>query len=214
MAWSFFCWLFFTCFHTLWSPFYLIMSTISQTCWSTMTVSFSSHNKWELSFSFLFAIYDNFHMFLMHFPHSYVLSLSWQDNLVQQTFRKLISLPHWQDMKTETKFILHVEYYPDPNPLVTAEIICWVSESAQPYNIVNNCSFQTLMKMGQPGYYLPSPSTVTHDVQMVFVCTCQKIANMLWVCKDFILSPQRTHWTQGIQRWPEFHNRCVDFPWP
>jgi hypothetical protein len=40
------------------------------------------------------------------------------------------------------------------------------------------------MKTGRPGYYLPSMATVTHDVQMVFAHTCQRIADMLQVSKD------------------------------
>ncbi|KAG1866660.1 hypothetical protein DFJ58DRAFT_654764, partial [Suillus subalutaceus] len=45
-----------------------------------------------------------------------------------------------------------------------AEIVCWVSESLHPFNIIKDCAFQSLMKTGRPEYYLPSPSTVSHDV--------------------------------------------------
>ncbi|KAG1718887.1 uncharacterized protein EDB91DRAFT_1009556, partial [Suillus paluster] len=42
-----------------------------------------------------------------------------------------------------------------------------------------NFRFQSLMKTGRPEYYIPSPSTVSHDVRLVFVRTHQRIANML-----------------------------------
>ncbi|KAG0694099.1 hypothetical protein DFH29DRAFT_815690 [Suillus ampliporus] len=38
--------------------------------------------------------------------------------------------------------------------------------------------FQSLMKTGQPEYYLPSPSTVSRDVRLVFARTHQRIAKM------------------------------------
>src|SRR5258707_13607331 len=57
------------------------------------------------------------------------------------------------------------------NTMDRAEIICWVSESAWPFEIVNDHSFQSLMKMGRLGYYIPSPLTVSCDIQMVFTRT-------------------------------------------
>ncbi|KAG2097504.1 uncharacterized protein F5147DRAFT_747453 [Suillus discolor] len=47
-----------------------------------------------------------------------------------------------------------------------AEIVCWVSESLCPFNIVKDRAFQSLMKTGRPEYYIPSPSTVSHDVML------------------------------------------------
>ncbi|KAG2037354.1 hypothetical protein BDR03DRAFT_829697, partial [Suillus americanus] len=58
---------------------------------------------------------------------------------------------HWQHIRTETK----------------AEIVRW------------DCGFQSLMKTGRPEYYIPSPSTVSCDVKLVFACTRQWIAKML-----------------------------------
>jgi len=37
------------------------------------------------------------------------------------------------------------------------------------------------MKTGRPEYYIPSPSTVSRDVRMVFARTRQRIASMLQV---------------------------------
>jgi hypothetical protein len=64
-----------------------------------------------------------------------------------------------------------------------AEIIGWVSENAHPFEIVKDQGFQSLMKMGRPEYYIPSPSTVSHDVRLVFVHTHQWISKMLHVSK-------------------------------
>ncbi len=71
------------------------------------------------------------------------------------------------------------------NTMDRAEIIHWVSKSAQPFEIVNDHGFQLLMKMGWPGYYIPSPSTVFCDVRMVFTRTHQRITNMLQVSERF-----------------------------
>jgi hypothetical protein len=60
-----------------------------------------------------------------------------------------------------------------------AEVVCWVAESMQPFNIVADQGFHSLMKMGQPGYYIPSPATVSRDVKHVFVRCRQRIAMML-----------------------------------
>ena len=57
----------------------------------------------------------------------------------------------------------------------------WVSESLRPFEIVSDCSFVSLMKTGRPKYYLPSPSTVSCDVRLIFARTWQWIAKMLKV---------------------------------
>ncbi|KAG1851080.1 hypothetical protein DFJ58DRAFT_661789, partial [Suillus subalutaceus] len=48
-----------------------------------------------------------------------------------------------------------------------AEIVCWVSESLRPFDIVKDRAFQSLMKTGRPEYYLPSPSTISRDVRLI-----------------------------------------------
>ncbi|KAG0703263.1 hypothetical protein DFH29DRAFT_803739 [Suillus ampliporus] len=60
-----------------------------------------------------------------------------------------------------------------------AEIVQWVSESLRLFEIVKDRGFQTLMKTGRPGYYLPSPSTVSRNVRLVFAKTRQRVARML-----------------------------------
>jgi len=62
-----------------------------------------------------------------------------------------------------------------------AELVCWVSESLWPFEIVKDWGFQSLMKIGWPEYYLPSPTTISHDVRLMFAHTQQCIAKMLRV---------------------------------
>ena len=63
--------------------------------------------------------------------------------------------------------------------LCRAEIVRWVTESQRPFQVVADRGFQSLMKTGCPGCYLPSPSTVSRDVKLVFSRTHTHIANML-----------------------------------
>ncbi|KAG1807722.1 hypothetical protein EV424DRAFT_1474165 [Suillus variegatus] len=60
-----------------------------------------------------------------------------------------VTFSHRQHMKTESQ----------------AEIVRWVAESKRPFQI-------SLMKMGRLEYYIPSPTTVSHNVK-------KRIANML-----------------------------------
>ena len=50
-----------------------------------------------------------------------------------------------------------------------------------PINIITNKSFQLLMKMGWPKYYIPSAETVARVVQQVFACMYQYIVEMLHI---------------------------------
>lgn len=59
-----------------------------------------------------------------------------------------------------------------------AEIVKWVAESLRPFEIVKDQGLQFLMKTGRPEYYLPSPSTISRDVRVMFVCTYERIAKM------------------------------------
>ena len=71
-----------------------------------------------------------------------------------------------------------------------AEIVCWVSESVQPFKIVKDQGFQSLMKMGWPGYYIPSASMVSHDVKFVFAKTQAWVGQMLQVINSEIFIHQ------------------------
>ncbi|OBZ79481.1 putative AC9 transposase [Grifola frondosa] len=62
---------------------------------------------------------------------------------------------------------------------VRAEIVRWVAESVRPFRIVKDRGFLSLMKTGRPQHYIPSPSTVSRDVRLVFVRARSRIAKML-----------------------------------
>lgn len=74
-----------------------------------------------------------------------------------------VSFSHRQHTKTETK----------------AEIVRWVSESLRPFKIVSDRGFKSLMKTGRPEYYIPSPSTVSRDIRLVFANVRKQMAKML-----------------------------------
>ena len=65
-----------------------------------------------------------------------------------------------------------------------AEIVRWVSESLRPFSTIEDRGFKSLMKTGRHEYYLPSHSTVSRDVRLVFAHTCNCIAKMLQVSSD------------------------------
>ena len=62
-----------------------------------------------------------------------------------------------------------------------AEIVHWVSENFWPFKIVEDRRFQSLMKTGRPEQYIPSASTVSRDVKLVFAQTRERMAKMLQV---------------------------------
>ena len=62
-----------------------------------------------------------------------------------------------------------------------AGIVCWVSESLCLFERVNNHGFKNIMKTGRPEYYIPSPSTLSWDVRLVFTNIWQRMAKMLQV---------------------------------
>ena len=61
------------------------------------------------------------------------------------------------------------------------EIVRWVVESLCPFEIIKDHGFQSLMRTGQPEYYLPHPSTVSQDVKVVFVNAQIQVASTLQV---------------------------------
>ncbi|GBE80100.1 putative AC transposase [Sparassis crispa] len=60
-----------------------------------------------------------------------------------------------------------------------AEIVRWVSESLRPFTIIEDHAYQSLMKTGQPEYWIPSCWTVARDVHKVFACCWAHVAKML-----------------------------------
>ena len=93
-----------------------------------------------------------------------------------------VTFSHRQHTKTETKsvtlpsqaLVLYLII------ICRAEIVRWVAEDLRPFKIVEDRGFhdQKLMKTGRPEYYLPSPSTVSRDVRLVFVNARKRIAKM------------------------------------
>jgi hypothetical protein len=63
-----------------------------------------------------------------------------------------------------------------------AKIVHWVCENKRPFSIVKDRGFQSLMKTGRPDYHIPSPSTVSRDVKLVFANSRKRIAKILQVC--------------------------------
>lgn len=61
------------------------------------------------------------------------------------------------------------------------ECVKWCAEALHPFRIVRDRGFLRLMKTGRPGYYVPSPSTVSRDVKVVFVRTRSRVARFLRV---------------------------------
>ena len=83
----------------------------------------------------------------------------------ERTGKGKVTYSHRQHTKTEAR----------------AEIVRWVAESNRPFSIVSDRGFQNLMKTGRPGMYIPSPSTVSRDVQLVFENARTRIATILQV---------------------------------
>jgi len=76
---------------------------------------------------------------------------------------------------------------PEPVSSFRAKIVHWVSESLHSFKTVENQGFQSLMKTGRLEYYIPSPSTVSCDVWLVFARTHQRVAKMLQVSSNHAL---------------------------
>jgi len=85
----------------------------------------------------------------------------------------------------------------------------WVSENLQPFDVVNDRSFHSLMKTGQPAYYLLHSETVARDVRLVFSQTKERIAGMPQV--RIYNNVQINISTLPEIQWKiEFCNRCMD----
>ena len=109
-----------------------------------------------------------------------------KDGSITEAFKHVAKLKvtysHRQHMTTESHYVSipHCSMT-DLTMNDRAEIIWWVAESKQPFQIVNNHGFQSLMKTRRPEYHIPSMQTVSHDVKWVFVQVCKHIAKMLQV---------------------------------
>jgi hypothetical protein len=91
---------------------------------------------------------------------------------------------HRPHTKTESWYVMVEPYLSCIHMLIfitSMEIIQWVAESMHPFKIVKDQGFQCLMKTGRPGYYIPSPETVSQDTKKVFVHVRRRIAMMLQI---------------------------------
>lgn len=88
--------------------------------------------------------------------------------------------------------------------------MCWVTESMHPFSIMKDCGFQSLMKMGQPGYWAPEPTTVARDIKHmhIYMCTRVRIGHLLREYND-LLSFTTDSWTSPNHR--AFVAICVHF---
>jgi hypothetical protein len=67
----------------------------------------------------------------------------------------------------------------------SAQIARWCAESNQPLKIVKDRAFAVLMKAGRPGTTIPSPMTVSQDIDTAFERCCECIDQILKVCLHF-----------------------------
>ena len=63
----------------------------------------------------------------------------------------------------------------------SVKIVQWVSESLQPFEVVHDRRFQSLMKTRRPGYHLPHTRTVARDMRLVFIWAKEQMAKTLQV---------------------------------
>ena len=102
--------------------------------------------------------------------------------LFERKDKDKVTFSHRQHTRTQTKYVgkllpfMLLIFY-------RAEIVRWVSESLRPFSVVEDRGFQSLMKTGCPGYFLPSSSTVSRDVKLVFARSRKRIAKMLQVTR-------------------------------
>jgi hypothetical protein len=98
--------------------------------------------------------------------------------------RKKRKVPHFHRVptKAETRCVHRRSSFPCQLTITVtfrAEIVRWVAESLQPFEIVEDHGFQSLMRKGCPEYYIPPALTVSRDVKVVFTRTRDRIARML-----------------------------------
>jgi len=100
--------------------------------------------------------------------HESVVKPLSKDGSIMAIFKRVgkgkVSYSHRQHTKTEAKYMPYLFTYILDLKHDRVEIVRWVAESVWPFEIVKDCGFQSLMKTGHLDYYIPSPSTVSHDV--------------------------------------------------
>ncbi len=70
----------------------------------------------------------------------------------------------------------------------------WVAESYRPFAIAKDPGFLRLMLSGRPTYYIPSPTTISRDLKLIFAIVRKRLSRMLQVSDPFgARRAQRTH---------------------
>ena len=96
--------------------------------------------------------------------------------------RGKLTYSHRQHTKTETKCVCHpLQRSVAFLTTCRAAIVCWVCKNLRPFSIVHDQGFRILIKTGRPEYYLPSSSTVSLNVRLVFANIQKWIAKMMKV---------------------------------
>ncbi|KAF8055640.1 hypothetical protein FPV67DRAFT_1435052 [Lyophyllum atratum] len=80
-----------------------------------------------------------------------------------------------------------------------AEYVRWISESLRPIDIVKDRGFINLMKTGRPETYIPSPSTISCDIKLVFAKTKERVGKLLQE-HDSALNFMTDAWTSPNHR--------------
>jgi hypothetical protein len=100
----------------------------------------------------------------------------------ERTGKGKMTYSHQQHTSTESRYSCSLKLVSESLLSVLicrAEIVRWVAENMRPFKIVSDRRFQSLMKTGRPEYYIPSPSTVSQDVKLVFKNARSWMAKML-----------------------------------
>ena len=70
----------------------------------------------------------------------------------------------------------------------------WMAESLRPFMLASDRGFQELMKTGRPGQYIPSASTISRELKVLFALTRVVLSKMLRVsvqCLGQVISTHR-----------------------
>jgi hypothetical protein len=83
--------------------------------------------------------------------------------------------------------MLLTQYWFTPSLIdcLSQEFALWCAESARPFAIVKDQCLLNLLKTGRPEYPIPSPTTISRDVQRIFEHTKARLATILQVNLPF-----------------------------
>ncbi len=93
----------------------------------------------------------------------------------------VVTYSHRAHTKAETRLVLYICDLADQLTLVgiSAEFVRWCAEDLRPFALAGDRGFQSLMKTGRPGCYIPSETTISRDTKAAFGRARTKIAGML-----------------------------------